>query len=473
MRLRLKNKYQQDGLASMVVVFVLIIILSIISLAFARLMDRAVSRASSDNLAAAADYAARSGVNQAAAFIKSQLQQGSTIPTQAATDCNYILNIAPPNGLKGLNNLSGDSNVEYTCVLIDTSSVNSLLYKQIPAYQSQVIKLNPTTHINKLMVSWQSSDPTKNRNLPSGTPTLLNETDWGKGGGDGNGFEPMLRVTLYPINPAASIGTPTTFFLYPSSGSGSSVTTVPYGAPDGSFVSVDCTATDTGGQFNGSTQSLGANTCNAIFSLSPPLFLSGTPPDYYYIRLTPLYAMADVEIQGNDVKQNTINFPGTQYLVDVTAKANNAVKRLQARVDAGSVGNNISPTDNAFPEYALRSADTICKRLLVQGGVGITLDPGTNSAYCNLSPPPATFFTVLKVSRGGTGGGNVKSSDGFINCGSTCTHNYDSGTQVTLTATPNSTSVFAGWTGACTGQTSTCQLTLIGTVTTKAIFNHM
>jgi hypothetical protein len=66
----------------------------------------------------------------------------------------------------------------------------------------------------------------------------------------------------------------------------------------------------------------------------------------------------------------------------------------------------------------------------------------------------------LNVSSDGTGSGSVSSSPAGINCGATCSHGYDYGTDVTLTATADIGSDFAGWNGAgCTG-TGDCQVTL-------------
>ena len=51
----------------------------------------------------------------------------------------------------------------------------------------------------------------------------------------------------------------------------------------------------------------------------------------------------------------------------------------------------------------------------------------------------------LVVNIAGTGSGTVTSSNGLINCGSDCTEQYDQGTSVTLTATPDAGSTFAYW----------------------------
>lgn len=79
---------------------------------------------------------------------------------------------------------------------------------------------------------------------------------------------------------------------------------------------------------------------------------------------------------------------------------------------------------------------------------------------------PDTFS--LRVSKFGSGSGTV-TADG-INCGSDCTQNYNSGTSVTLTATPASGSVFAGWVEDCSG-TGSCAFNMTGNHSVTATFN--
>jgi hypothetical protein len=65
----------------------------------------------------------------------------------------------------------------------------------------------------------------------------------------------------------------------------------------------------------------------------------------------------------------------------------------------------------------------------------------------------------LTVERTGTGTGTVTSSPAGIDCGETCTAEFEEGAEVTLSATPAAGSTFAGWSGACTG-TGACKVTL-------------
>ena len=65
--------------------------------------------------------------------------------------------------------------------------------------------------------------------------------------------------------------------------------------------------------------------------------------------------------------------------------------------------------------------------------------------------PSSTQTYTLSVNKAGTGTGVVTSSPAGINCGSDCSESYNSGTSITLTATPDASSTFTGWSGACTG----------------------
>ncbi|TAJ18472.1 MAG: YncE family protein, partial [Dehalococcoidia bacterium] len=76
---------------------------------------------------------------------------------------------------------------------------------------------------------------------------------------------------------------------------------------------------------------------------------------------------------------------------------------------------------------------------------------------------------ALTVARQGTGLGTVTSTPAGIDCGSSCTATFDSGAVVTLTATPDATSTFTGWSGACTG-TGSCVVTMDAAKSVTATF---
>ena len=59
-----------------------------------------------------------------------------------------------------------------------------------------------------------------------------------------------------------------------------------------------------------------------------------------------------------------------------------------------------------------------------------------------------------------TTSGSVVSNPGGINCGSTCAYAYPTTQTVTLQAVPKPAADFAGWTGACSGFSPTCTVTM-------------
>ncbi len=83
------------------------------------------------------------------------------------------------------------------------------------------------------------------------------------------------------------------------------------------------------------------------------------------------------------------------------------------------------------------------------------------------SPAPAPQYS-LTVTQSGPASGTITGPG--ISCGTDCNESYPAGTAVTLTATPNTGALFAGWGGACTG-TGACTINLTADKTVQALFN--
>lgn len=106
----------------------------------------------------------------------------------------------------------------------------------------------------------------------------------------------------------------------------------------------------------------------------------------------------------------------------------------------------------------------------------------TIAATCTVSPSVTTTYTVAGIHAGGsgapasatitvtaapvfpltvstTGAGTVTSNPAGINCGATCSANFDSGSSVTLTAVATAGNTFSGWGGDCSGLTA-CVVTM-------------
>ena len=87
--------------------------------------------------------------------------------------------------------------------------------------------------------------------------------------------------------------------------------------------------------------------------------------------------------------------------------------------------------------------------------------PSAGAAALQVTPPQRTLTVATR------GPGSVRSQPAGIDCGSTCTHAYDDGTRVTLTASP--AAAFTGWSGACSGRGS-CQVAMTAARSVTATF---
>ena len=366
------QRRNQAGLTSVVVVFVLVLLLTLLSIGFTKVMNRSLQSTSSNQQSTAAGYAAQSGINDAISYIKKTLLADPSANV-SATKCDDLLKQGAP--LASASKLDDATN--YTCLLIDPTPT-SLFYQDLPPYKSQIVKITTSAPLSSLLFSWQSTNAEHNQFVPNADgQTLFDETVWSN-----SKYSPVLRVTLYPIPANADISgvqaASKTFYLYPQTGGGSN--SVSYNSASG-LQSVNCVSKNLGG-FSGSAD----YDCNVVINELP----SGATAAYFYARFSPYYDKAVVKIKGNDGAAQPVKFVNVQSVIDVTAKSGNATKRLQARMDSSTTTGggdfNIDPSSNLAPEYALQTNDTLCKRLLVPSSPAspVTIESGS-FANCGLS----------------------------------------------------------------------------------------
>jgi RHS repeat-associated protein/uncharacterized repeat protein (TIGR02543 family) len=96
----------------------------------------------------------------------------------------------------------------------------------------------------------------------------------------------------------------------------------------------------------------------------------------------------------------------------------------------------------------------------------VTLDQAQN-----VTADFAPAFKPLRVATLGSGAGTVTSSPAGIDCGTVCSADFAPNTQVILTASPATGSIFGGWSGACTGSAATCTVTLDQAKAVNAMFS--
>ncbi|OQX04579.1 MAG: hypothetical protein BWK73_35835 [Thiothrix lacustris] len=85
----------------------------------------------------------------------------------------------------------------------------------------------------------------------------------------------------------------------------------------------------------------------------------------------------------------------------------------------------------------------------------------------------ANFVKTYVLTVKNAGNGKVTGLPTGIECGADCTEIYTSGTNITLTATPDANRRFTGWSGACRSTTSTCTVRMTAAKTVTATFKPL
>ena len=414
---KLQVNKDQKGIASIIIVGILVILLSLVSIGFTRLVNRDASSALEDQKSQIASYAAESGINEVINYL-----QTTKKPVPQNNCQNGLL-----SRLNKKNGLSGNQNTQYTCVLLNLTPA-SLTYSVSKPLQSKVVKLQSPTAPTSIFVSWASNDGRDT--APSNTQNLLDEASW-----KNKNYRPVLRLTVYAIPPNNQLSgngfIARTLFLYPNQSTGSNIVDLNGNNPvDGSLVPVNCSAQTIGSY---SYTAPGSNYCSVVVNNLPS-------DNIYYMRLTPVYDAASITVKAQDASGD-INFKNSQAVVDVTAKSTDVTKRLQATVDLNNT--NLPPEIDNIPEYALQSAGTICKRYVVPPSGSPYIDSGSMANCGGLTTPGCVVpFAQTLPATGIDQNGATLNGEVRPNCGAaTYYFEYAKGLQhvngETLTQVPN------------------------------------
>jgi Tfp pilus assembly protein PilX len=370
---RPKAQKNQDGIVAIVVVSVIIVILALMTIGFAKVMDRELRQSLDRALASQANYAAESGINGAREYIKLAAANGTDPTTTGCLNTNSPPGLLPaqtnpfaPNG----GDVSGNNIVKYSCIVID-GHPKDLTYENIKRGDSRIFKviLNPVDTLNNLFFSWQNSQISNNApcTIPTSQPTIPKETAFPAFPGCETG---MLRATIYPvpnnINDGAACpdkntclaNASRTYFLYPNGG-GLAIDNHPYNpATAGEFINGNCNIAN----YSSVNPQLPYAQSTPRYCNSRVSGLSASGASYYYVRITALYQNLSVSVQASNLANTPIGLGGAEAVVDVTGEGNDVLKRLQARVPLGAQVD--------YPEYALQSLNTVCKKLRLPVGPG-------------------------------------------------------------------------------------------------------
>ncbi len=203
------------------------------------------------------------------------------------------------------------------------------------------------------------------------------------------------------------------------------------------------------------SQAAGSGTGSGSVSTAVSGLLPGTT---YHYRLVAVSA-------GGTGKGSDQTFPTLHTAKTLTlGKAGNgagSVTSNPAGIDCGSTcshdfehGTSVTLTATASAGSTFSGWSGACSG---SGTCTLTMDQG-RFATATFTLVPLTAKT-LTLGKAGNGAGSVTSIPAGIDCGSTCSHDFEHGTSVTLTATASAGSTFSGWSGACSGS-GTCTLTM-------------
>jgi hypothetical protein len=170
---------------------------------------------------------------------------------------------------------------------------------------------------------------------------------------------------------------------------------------------------------------------------------------------------------------------GSGTVQTLTSQSGTPDNQIDCRMVEGFVdprevcGNQFYPTIGGTRYwYRVAPAANSCVQIAADCTYGYTtyfdLTPGADITKTITFNHASWTLTVIRSGAFGTS--RITSADGFFTCYSSCDHAYPGGTVVKLTAIPDPSAHFVEWTGACAGQDETCDLTMLGNLTTTATF---
>lgn len=345
--LKTRKQLNQDGIVSIVVTLIIMIVLTLIVTGFAQLARREQREALDRQLNAQAGYAAESGIN---ALKKALPNINETSRTSCNGSYSFKNTVAITDDPFNSVNSKLSEIASYTCILFNKKP-SELVYGDVSSDTSEVIPISvedssgAAKPIETLNVSWKN----KNGNTSIATPAGGNFPkfqDWGR---DNIG---VLRLDVIPadsVNMGSLDNGIKTFFLYPKESNG--ITEKAFSNINrGEIINVTC---------NGG--------CSFV--------INGLSQSKYFVRLRSLYTTSQVTLNGSNTvggsTEDTV-FSGAQVEIDSTGKANDVLKRIKVRIQDPSPASdkvNIS----TIPEYVFSSTKDICKQLQIYPGVTGTI----------------------------------------------------------------------------------------------------
>lgn len=344
-----KNRPNEEGIVSIVVTLIIMIVLTLIVTGFAQLARREQREALDRQLSAQASYAAESGINA----LKAALPY---ISATSRKDCNEPISVGSgkPNPFDDQNKKLSD-NTSYTCLLFNRQ-LTELKYQGVGADDAVIAPLSlknsggASIPLGNLNISWNTKNGSKSVYSNSNLGVFPSAQAWGDSIG-------ILRLDLIPIpntgiaiSPAGLDGSTKSFLLQPRTNG--DVEKRIGDIKNGDVIGVTCNS----------------GTCS--FKITELLEYK------YYLRMRSIYNPSSVTLnnQAQGGGSSTNVFSEAQIEIDSTGKATDVLKRIKVRI-VDTTSTSSAKSGPIFPEYVFSSKDNLCKRLSL---TNITSTDGCN-----------------------------------------------------------------------------------------------
>lgn len=339
-----KNSLDQKGAASMIVVIFMSIILTVLTIGFVRIALDEQRQATDDDLSSRAYYAAESGLEDAKRAVGDYTD--GTITSLAALNGDVC---EPPVGYNSL--LSEEFGASYTCQLIDFTPATYRAEFTAPN-QTRQIDINPVdadgdpvSNLRTIVIKWHINDTQGNDGdgLLGVDTTLKSESDNSLPTLTSWSHPALFEIGTYAYtngNISSSTIDSERNLAFPTDKSSPTTYTAGGGAAvDGTLQDASCDEAVLSGEY----------ACEIRINLSGP-------PNKV-LRLTNWYATTTAEISLLNASGDPVFFEGAQVLVDVTGKAGEVFRRVEAVID-------VNPP-SILPNFAIQSATDICKNFSI------------------------------------------------------------------------------------------------------------
>lgn len=366
---------REKGAVSLFVVIFAALLMTILTVSFIQIMLRDQQQATTSDLSQSAYDSALAGVEDAkrVLLLNQECQSGGNsslcdevsqaltpVGTTNETACDTIARsglVGQTNGETLIQTTTGDTQLDqaYTCVKI---TMNTDEYKgELTAGQSTVIPLRGVGQFDTVELSWFSREDLSNPNNPQADIPGTASVKLPPAGSWGEDAPAMMRAQMIQTGGSFSLdqfndaqdnrSNANTLFLFPKDAGAqdldffSDTRRSPLNAPRPVLCEPDLATEE--------------YACTTTLRLPAPID-GNTASRNAYLHLGALYNNAHFQIkllQGS----NPVRFDNVQPIVDSTGRANDAFRRVQARVQLS--------TDYTYPEAVIDLEGDLCKNFTI------------------------------------------------------------------------------------------------------------